>query len=157
MRHGDLEKHNRSHSRARPYPCEHCPKRFKNAGALTAHVRTHTGERPYKCAYCDKSFSQRSNCWRHQINIHGGSSHTIDKQNRAQAKRRYHHARATGRRDRKQSRAALAVHAASEAPRAASEAPRAASECDPIYEFAKALVEALSPKDASLQTLWWLR
>jgi len=146
MRYGDLKIHNRTHSRARPYPCKHCSKKFKNAGALTAHVRTHTGEQPYDCAYCDKSFSQHSNRQRHQCNIHG-SGRTIDKQNRVHTISKSL-ARASGRRDRKRSRAAPPVPCA-------SPAPHTASECDPIYEFAEALVAALSPKDA--ETPWWFQ
>ena len=149
----DLKKHGQSHSRSRPHPCEHCPKKFKHAGALTAHVRTHTGDRPFKCAHCPKMFTQHSNCWRHQVNIHG-SRRTIDKRRRTHALPK--RARHTARRAAGQYVVAAAPSARRGRPAAAVPSTptttppatpvAAADRGDPAYALAEALVKSWPPE-----------
>lgn len=51
---------------ARPYPCNLCPKRFKERHHLIYHIRTHSGQRPYKCLTCGKAFTQSSSLNTHK-------------------------------------------------------------------------------------------
>ena len=180
-RRGDLKKHGQSHSRSRPYPCEHCSKQFKNAGALTDHVRTHTGDRPFKCAHCPKMFTQHSNCWRHQVNIHG-SRRTIDKRYRTHTlpKRERHAARRAAGQDvvapaptaRRGRRPAATPTVPASPPATPTTTPTTtptatppatppatpvagADRGDPAYALAKALVESWSPE--GYPPPWWLQ
>lgn len=50
----------------RPYPCNMCPKRFKERHHLIYHIRTHSGHRPYKCPICGKGFTQSSSLNTHK-------------------------------------------------------------------------------------------
>lgn len=50
----------------RPYPCNLCPKRFKERHHLVYHLRTHSGHRPYVCNVCEKSFTQSSSLNTHK-------------------------------------------------------------------------------------------
>ena len=53
-------------SNIRPYPCDQCPKRFKERHHLTYHLRIHSGQRPYMCDICYKSFTQSSSLNTHK-------------------------------------------------------------------------------------------
>lgn len=50
----------------RPYPCNLCPKRFKERHHLVYHIRTHSGHRPYVCNVCNKRFTQSSSLNTHK-------------------------------------------------------------------------------------------
>ncbi|KAL4216773.1 hypothetical protein ACF0H5_024496 [Mactra antiquata] len=50
----------------RPYPCNLCPKRFKERHHLVYHLRTHSGHRPYVCSICKKGFTQSSSLNTHK-------------------------------------------------------------------------------------------
>ncbi|XP_078535249.1 uncharacterized protein LOC144822051 isoform X2 [Lissotriton helveticus] len=68
---GELIRHMRAHSRARPFSCTNCDKSFFEKGSLLKHYITHTGEKPYKCTYCQKSFNRKDNLNGH-MRIHTG-------------------------------------------------------------------------------------
>ncbi|XP_044859906.1 zinc finger protein 282-like isoform X2 [Mauremys mutica] len=64
-------KHQRNHSKEKPYKCIDCGKSFKCQSELTRHRRVHTGERPYECTKCDKSYSQKYHLLQH-LRVHTG-------------------------------------------------------------------------------------
>ncbi|XP_069086033.1 gastrula zinc finger protein 5-1-like isoform X2 [Pleurodeles waltl] len=69
---GELIRHFRTHTSARPYACTECKKSFFKKGDFTRHRRTHTGEKPFTCADCHKSFNRKGNLDQHRILIHSG-------------------------------------------------------------------------------------
>ena len=70
---GNLQRHERSHTRGKPYQCKTCDKCFHRQRDLEVHERSHTGEKPYQCKSCDKWFSDKRNLHRHE------RSHTGEK------------------------------------------------------------------------------
>ncbi|XP_035278666.1 zinc finger protein 345-like isoform X1 [Anguilla anguilla] len=66
-----LTKHQRAHSRERPYHCSQCGKSFKYSACLKAHQKTHTGDSPYQCTQCGKTLISKSGLKIHQ-QIHTG-------------------------------------------------------------------------------------
>lgn len=65
-RKSDLENYLYLDHSDRPYPCNMCPKRFKERHHLIYHIRTHSGHRPYKCPICGKAFTQSSSLNTHK-------------------------------------------------------------------------------------------
>ena len=70
----NLKIHAGTHTREKPYACEHCDKSFTTQGWLNRHIRTHAGDKSYTCEHCGKSFDQEGN-----LMIHA-RTHTVEKQ-----------------------------------------------------------------------------
>ncbi|KAH6975050.1 hypothetical protein BKA56DRAFT_589963 [Ilyonectria sp. MPI-CAGE-AT-0026] len=51
--------------------CRHCLREFARAEHLVRHERTHTKEKPYACHHCSDAFSRRDLLRRHEIKAHG--------------------------------------------------------------------------------------
>ena len=65
------KKHERTHTREKPYTCKYCERFFSHSSVCKQHERTHTGEKPYTCRHCKKSFSASSN-WKQHERTHTG-------------------------------------------------------------------------------------
>ncbi|CAF0876719.1 unnamed protein product [Didymodactylos carnosus] len=51
-----LRKHQRVHTRDKPFSCDFCGSKFSQWGNLRHHIQRHLGISPYACPYCKKSF-----------------------------------------------------------------------------------------------------
>lgn len=62
-----LRAHLLTHSSSRDFPCsiEGCTYAFKTKGSLKRHMRRHTGERPFKCEECGRTFTESGALTRH--------------------------------------------------------------------------------------------
>ena len=69
-RSGDLTKHRRTHTGAKPYTCgwPGCTQAFSQSGNLIRHKITHTGGKPYACDWpgCTRAYSQSGNLTKHK-------------------------------------------------------------------------------------------
>ncbi|KAJ2942538.1 hypothetical protein O0L34_g2006 [Tuta absoluta] len=66
-----LQEHNSKHHSAKEksIKCEECFSTFYRKCDLERHMKTHTGERPWKCELCPKAFTQKGNLVMH-IKVH---------------------------------------------------------------------------------------
>ncbi|CAF1041202.1 unnamed protein product [Rotaria sordida] len=51
-----LRKHQRVHTRDKPFSCDFCDSKFSQWGNLRHHIQRHLGISPYACPYCKKTF-----------------------------------------------------------------------------------------------------
>ncbi|CAI9742652.1 XP_014783180.1PREDICTED: uncharacterized protein LOC106878473 [Octopus vulgaris] len=70
---GNLIRHNRIHTGAKPHHCDICGKSFSRYEHVTTHKRIHTGDKPYQCDICGKSFSRHEHVTTHK-RIHTGET-----------------------------------------------------------------------------------
>merc|ERR1712098_340830 len=59
------------HENARNYICTYCNKAFGSSTNLKTHVRLHTGEMEAHCDICNKGFAQKYNYKMHMAKSHG--------------------------------------------------------------------------------------
>lgn len=57
----------------RLFVCKICTRAFARQEHLDRHERSHTKEKPYECGICDKTFSRRDLLIRHAQKVHGGN------------------------------------------------------------------------------------
>ncbi|CDF87769.1 BN860_14070g1_1 [Zygosaccharomyces bailii CLIB 213] len=78
----NLRLHGRTPSgKPRLFVCQVCTRAFARQEHLTRHERSHTKEKPYCCGICNRKFSRRDLLLRHAQKIHGGNyGDTIIKQ-----------------------------------------------------------------------------
>lgn len=57
----------------RLFVCQVCTRAFARQEHLTRHERSHTKEKPYCCGICNRKFSRRDLLLRHAHKIHGGN------------------------------------------------------------------------------------
>ena len=64
-----LETHIEIHSRARPFQCQDCDKRFLRSSDLWAHQRIHSGSK-YTCLQCGKKLASSGSLHNHKKSVH---------------------------------------------------------------------------------------
>lgn len=58
----------------RLFVCQICTRAFARQEHLTRHERSHTKEKPYSCGICNRNFSRRDLLLRHAHKVHGGNA-----------------------------------------------------------------------------------
>lgn len=70
---GDFNKHFRTHTKARPFPCRKhplCKKRFGDASTRVRHEAVHENKR-YECKHCGFQYTRKDNRDRHELKCNG--------------------------------------------------------------------------------------
>ncbi|KAK1850231.1 C2H2 transcription factor [Colletotrichum chrysophilum] len=67
--------------------CVHCSREFNRSEHLVRHERTHTKEKPYKCTVCPHAFARRDLLRRHELKAHrrGQPPRKVTKRNQSLA------------------------------------------------------------------------
>jgi uncharacterized C2H2 Zn-finger protein len=66
-----LTRHVKLNHRGKTFECKECEKKFKDKINLSTHIReSHNWQRPFKCRECNWGFDRRSDCKKHEINVH---------------------------------------------------------------------------------------
>jgi hypothetical protein len=75
---------NESTTQAGRHVCKYCGRACAKPSVLQKHIRTHTGERPYPCSSCGLRFKTKSNLYKHcksrthQHSVSSSSSTSVD-------------------------------------------------------------------------------
>nr|XP_008122983.1 PREDICTED: zinc finger protein 184-like [Anolis carolinensis] len=70
-RKGSLNRHQISHTGAKPYKCLECGKGFVDKRSFIGHEMNHRGDNPYKCPECGKGFIHKRSLFQHEMNHRG--------------------------------------------------------------------------------------
>ncbi|KAG9064453.1 hypothetical protein KI688_003643 [Linnemannia hyalina] len=67
----NLQSHQTTHLRQKPYPCPDCCMAFARVYDMKRHHRIHSNVRPYQCAMCPEAFKRIEARERHYLAHHG--------------------------------------------------------------------------------------
>ncbi|VEU22496.1 DEKNAAC103557 [Brettanomyces naardenensis] len=74
--------------RPRLYVCNVCTRAFARQEHLKRHERSHTKEKPFACSICSRKFSRRDLLMRHSTKLHAGAANAIPRLRRRSSKSR---------------------------------------------------------------------
>lgn len=65
-----IMRHERVHTKEKPFKCTVCLCAFSRQEYLKVHMRKHTGERPFECSLCSSTFLWKVQLMRHMRQHH---------------------------------------------------------------------------------------
>ena len=66
----DVVKHERTHTKEKPFTCDQCNLSFSQLSNLNTHRRIHSGGNAFKCNFCSFSSNRNKNLKLHIRNVH---------------------------------------------------------------------------------------